>query len=277
MTYARFAAMIATSTVVMFVLMYLNTYASEHLFHSETRAYMAALMGAAMAVVMMGFMHSMYPSRAVNLAILAAGIVVFALSLWLVRSQATVQGASFMRAMIPHHYIAVMTSTRAGLEDARVAKLAEEIARAQQREIAEMRALIADLEAGTLVTETYEDPPAELGTVKDALDNTLLAGLDPAPLSGQEARTVLGEGASCTFRETRAADPILWTDADGRNAAMKLNGVIVPLESAGAGLFTAEGLEMSVTPVQGALRSDAELGFALDPGPRAAYRGFWSC
>lgn len=37
MGYARFAAMIATSTVVMFVLMYLNTYALDHVFYSQTR------------------------------------------------------------------------------------------------------------------------------------------------------------------------------------------------------------------------------------------------
>ncbi len=53
MSYWRFAAMIATSTVVMFVLMYLNTYALEHLFWSETRVYMAILMGATMAVIML--------------------------------------------------------------------------------------------------------------------------------------------------------------------------------------------------------------------------------
>jgi tryptophan-rich sensory protein len=74
-TYTRFAAMIATSTVVMFVLMYLNTYAWEHVFYSETRAYMAILMGATMAVIMMGYMFAMYPSRAVNIGI-------FAVSFW---------------------------------------------------------------------------------------------------------------------------------------------------------------------------------------------------
>ena len=143
MNYRRFGLMILTSTLVMFVLMYLNTYAWEHVFFSETRAYMALLMGATMAFVMLSFMRGMYPSRTVNLAVFAGSVVVFALSLWLVRSQATVGGESYMRAMIPHHSIAVMTSERSQIRDPRVRKLADEIIGAQRREIAEMRYLIA--------------------------------------------------------------------------------------------------------------------------------------
>jgi uncharacterized protein (DUF305 family) len=146
MSYWRFAAMIATSTVVMFGLMYLNTYAFEHVFWSETRAWMALVMGATMAVIMLGFMLNMYKKRMVNLAIFAGAIVVFALALWLVRSQVTVDDAEYMEAMIPHHSIAIMTSKRAQISDPRVRKLADEIIEAQEREIAEMRFLINDLE-----------------------------------------------------------------------------------------------------------------------------------
>jgi len=145
MSYWRFAAMIATSTVVMFGLMYLNTYAFEHVLWSETRAWMALLMGAVMAVIMLSFMLNMYQSRRVNIAIYAGSVVVFALTLWLVRSQATVGDAEYMKAMIPHHSIAIMTSERAQITDPRVRKLADEIIAAQRREISEMKYLINDL------------------------------------------------------------------------------------------------------------------------------------
>lgn len=147
MSYRRFAAMIAASTVVMFGLMYLNTYALEHVRFSQTRAWMALLMGASMAVVMLGFMWSMYRGTKVKLAILAGAAVVFALSLWLVRGQQTVGDVSYMKAMIPHHSIAIMTSERAHIRDPRVRRLADQIIEAQVREIAEMERLIADLEA----------------------------------------------------------------------------------------------------------------------------------
>ena len=137
--------MIATSTVVMLVLMYLNTYALDHVFYSQTRTWMALVMGAAMAVVMLGFMWSMYRRRAVNVAILLGSAVVFAGALWLVRSQETVSDVAYMSAMIPHHSIAILTSERAHIRDPRVRELADAIIAAQVREIDEMKRLIADL------------------------------------------------------------------------------------------------------------------------------------
>ncbi|GGB73582.1 MULTISPECIES: DUF305 domain-containing protein [Henriciella] len=144
-SYVRFGAMIGTSMLVMFGLMYLNTYALDHVRWSETRFYMTFIMGAAMAIVMLSFMLGMYRNARVNVAIFAASAVVFALALFLVRSQATVSDRSYMKAMIPHHSIAIMTSERANIEDVRVRELADEIIRAQRREIKEMNWLINDI------------------------------------------------------------------------------------------------------------------------------------
>ena len=156
--YARFGTMIAVATVVMLGLMYLNTYSLDHLFFSETRAYMALVMGATMAVIMLGFMLSMYTNRQVNIGIVVGSSIVFVLALWLVRSQETVEDISWMKAMIPHHSIAILTSERAGIEDVRVRELAEEIIEAQKREIAEMEWLIADIEEnGPVLTEADAD------------------------------------------------------------------------------------------------------------------------
>lgn len=145
-SYARFATMIVTSTIVMFGLMYLHTYALDHVYFSETRTYMAVVMGAAMAVVMLAFMLSMYKKTAVNLSIFIGAAIVFAVALWLVRSQKTVDEISWMKAMIPHHSIAILTSERASITDPRVRKLADGIIESQRREIQEMKALIAELE-----------------------------------------------------------------------------------------------------------------------------------
>jgi hypothetical protein len=147
MSYGRFAAMIATSTVVMFALMYFNTYALEHVRFSETRVYMALLMGAAMAVIMLGFMLGMYKNKRVNLGIFIGAVFVFFASLWLVRSQETVGDVAYMKAMIPHHSIAIMTSERAHIKDPEVRRLADGIIDAQVREIAEMERDIARLQA----------------------------------------------------------------------------------------------------------------------------------
>tara|TARA_R110002012_G_scaffold77282_13_gene195916 strand:+ start:164765 stop:165253 length:489 start_codon:yes stop_codon:yes gene_type:complete len=152
MAYSRFLAMIATSTIIMYGLMYLNTWDSSHVWFSQTRMWMALYMGAAMAVVMLAFMLSMYTNRKANIAILVGSVIAFSAGLYLVRSQDTVGDVAWMKAMIPHHSIAIMTSTRANISDPRVRDLADEIIEAQKREIAEMEALIADLNGGPPAT-----------------------------------------------------------------------------------------------------------------------------
>lgn len=144
-SYLRFGAMIGTSMVFMYAVMYLNTFELAHVTWSETRLFMTLLMGATMALVMLGFMLGMYSNRRVNLAIVAASLALFALGTWLVRSQTTVQETSYMSAMIPHHSIAILTSERSEIEDVRVCELAVEIIEAQRREISEMEWLIDDI------------------------------------------------------------------------------------------------------------------------------------
>lgn len=143
--YKHFILMIATSTAVMFGLMYLNTYQLDHVFFSETRFYMAFYMGAAMAGIMLLFMLQMYTSTAKNGAILVTAAIIFSGALWLVRSQSTVEDVSWIKAMIPHHSIAILTSSRANISAPRVNDLANRIIEAQKKEIDEMKGLIADL------------------------------------------------------------------------------------------------------------------------------------
>ncbi|GAM03503.1 DUF305 domain-containing protein [Novosphingobium sp. MBES04] len=144
--YWRFMAMVATSTAIMFGLMYLNTYELDHVFWSETRFWMTFVMGGMMMIVMLLFMWGMYKDKTKNFIILGVGALVFAVALWLVRSQATVNDEEYMSAMIPHHSIAIMTSARAEITDPRVRKLADSIIEAQVKEIAEMKLLIEDIE-----------------------------------------------------------------------------------------------------------------------------------
>lgn len=146
MGYGRFGAMIATSTVVMFGLMYLNTYALDHVFFSQTRMWMALYMGGVMAIIMLAFMLGMYSNRKANIAIFTGAALAFAVGVGLVRTQATVGDIAWMKAMIPHHSIAVLTSERANISDPRVRALADAIIEAQRAEIEEMKFYIDDIE-----------------------------------------------------------------------------------------------------------------------------------
>lgn len=144
-SYSKFILMIAVSSALMFCLMYLNTYQISHVWFSQTRLFMTFIMAGSMALVMLFFMRDMYKDKKSNLVIVVSSIALIGLGLWLVRSQETVGDIAWMKAMIPHHSIAILTSERADISDPRVRKLADEIIEAQRREIGEMEFLIEDI------------------------------------------------------------------------------------------------------------------------------------
>jgi len=143
--YAKFLGMIAASAILMYAVMYLNTYELDHIYFSEMRMYITILSTAVMAVVMLGFMLHMLKNKKINLAIVGVSIIVFVGSFFLMRNQTTIDEVDYMEAMIPHHSIAILASERADIEDPRVQELADDIIDAQEKEIAEMKDLIEEL------------------------------------------------------------------------------------------------------------------------------------
>lgn len=146
--YTKFVGMLAASFIAMYITMYLNTYAIDHVYFSLTRFYMSCLGIAAMAIIMFVAMRNMYQNKKKNLAIVLGSIVLFVGALGLVRDQkSTVGDVLWMKAMIPHHSIAILTSERADIQDPEVKQLAEDIIEAQRKEIAEMKEMIKRLES----------------------------------------------------------------------------------------------------------------------------------
>lgn len=144
--YRKFLLMLAISFVIMYVVMYLNTYELDHIYFSLTRFYMTALMVTAMAVVMLLLMPMMYPNKTLNGLLMGASLTLFVGALVMVRSQTFVNDTRWMKAMIPHHSIAILTSERATIRDPEVRKLADGIITTQKREIGEMKAMLKRLE-----------------------------------------------------------------------------------------------------------------------------------
>lgn len=158
-SYSRFFAMIGTAMVAMFLLMYTHSYQIfDHAWFSETRLFMTLIMGGSMMIIMLAFMLMMYKDPKMNAGIFIGGFLILILGIWLVRSQATVGEVGYMKGMIPHHSIAILTSERSALEDPRVRKLADEIIEAQRKEIKEMEWLIEDIrENGVAKTQSEAD------------------------------------------------------------------------------------------------------------------------
>ncbi|MBS7565676.1 DUF305 domain-containing protein [Mucilaginibacter sp. SMC90] len=144
--YRSFALMLTLSFIIMYAVMYLNVYEADHIYLNLTRFYMTLLMICPMALLMLGLMRMMYQNKKLNRIITITSIAVFGLALAAVRTQTPIGDVQYMRGMIPHHSIAIMTSENANLKDPEVKKLSQGIIQAQEKEIAEMKRILARMD-----------------------------------------------------------------------------------------------------------------------------------
>ena len=144
--YNKLYLMVGATSILMYGVMYLNNYSLEHLYFSQTRIYMVAMMASIMMLAMLYFMRKTYRHKAKNYITVGISLFLFASSFYLVRSQDTIDDVAWMKAMIPHHSTAILTSERANLADPRVRHLAREIIANQESEIIMMRRYIDELE-----------------------------------------------------------------------------------------------------------------------------------
>jgi hypothetical protein len=193
-----------------------------------------------------------------------------------------------MSAMIPHHSIAIMTSSRANLSDVRVRKLADEIVYAQDKEIAEMRYLLADIAASGKKTEPKAEPAAFVVNADEALSSEYIPTVDPQFLKPEEISQLFGAEPICSFAYTRDSRPVL-AIAD-QQALLKISGDLLRLavdrsSVSEGGRYTAPGLVTALKPVEGNRLEDLPAGkkqmvdmvLELEQGLTAGYRGFYAC
>ena len=140
--YNKLAISLIISLVIMYAVMFLNVYDADHVYLSVTRLYMAILMVAPMAVLMLLMMGHMFMNKRLNMLIHGLSVAVFLITLILLRTQTPVNDKQYMRAMIPHHSSAILTSKRANIDDPEVLELSKKIIKSQEREIKQMKDLL---------------------------------------------------------------------------------------------------------------------------------------
>lgn len=138
--------MLCISFIIMYAVMYLNVDKFNHIYISLNRIYMTTLMVTAMALLMIAFMPSMYQNKKLNNIINGTCIGVFLIVFFLLRTQTFVNDKQFMKSMIPHHSSAILVSHGATLKDPKVRDLAREIIESQEREINQMKDILAKME-----------------------------------------------------------------------------------------------------------------------------------
>ncbi len=99
-----------------------------------------------MAVLMIFMMKKMFMNKRKNTLYILISITLFVLSLILLRTQTPISDVQYMKAMIPHHSSAIMTSKHANLKDAEVKKLSLGIIESQEREIKQMKEILKGME-----------------------------------------------------------------------------------------------------------------------------------
>lgn len=140
--YKKLLIMLFASFIIMYLVMFLNVDEFSHIYFSYTRTYMALLMISPMVVLMLTLMRKMYNNKKLNLIISVSSIVVFVFALTALRSQAFISDVEYMKAMIPHHSSAIMTSKNANIKDTEVRKLSDSIIKSQEEEIAQMKIIL---------------------------------------------------------------------------------------------------------------------------------------
>lgn len=140
--YHRLGAMLVVSFAAMYVLMYAMVDTFANALSNVNQIYMAGLMTAAMLVIELALMGSMYPRRSLNVALIVVGVVALAAFWFGIRFQVGVGDTQFLRSMVPHHAGAILMCEQAPIRDAEVRRLCDGILASQRAEIAQMRAML---------------------------------------------------------------------------------------------------------------------------------------
>ncbi|TKW62078.1 MAG: DUF305 domain-containing protein [Blastochloris viridis] len=141
-SYLQFGAELIVDFVLMYLVMYTMIDNLSDFYLNLNNVYMTLMMVAPMAIVMLIFMRSMFPSRMANIAIILAAVIVFGISYYGMRSQMAVGDKEFIKSMIPHHSGAVLMCREAKLNDPELLGLCQQIIGSQNEEISQMKRIL---------------------------------------------------------------------------------------------------------------------------------------
>lgn len=141
--YAMLALNLVLSTAIMYLVMFAMVDRAGDLYNNLNMFYMALMMVAPMAVLMLVMMRQMYTNTGLNLALHAGFAALFVLAFLGIRAQAGIGDAQFLRSMIPHHSRAILMCREASLRDPEIAALCRRIIQGQRAEIDQMRRILA--------------------------------------------------------------------------------------------------------------------------------------
>ncbi|WP_337846590.1 DUF305 domain-containing protein [Sphingomonas sp.] len=141
-SYRSLALQTAISGVIMYLVMFVMIDQLSSFYNNLNMLYMTLMMVAPMVVLMIVAMRDMFPSKRLNVLLLAGSAVAFFGSFALIRTQTTIDDTAFIRSMIPHHSGAILMCEQASLTDRELVSLCRQIIKSQREEIAQMKTML---------------------------------------------------------------------------------------------------------------------------------------
>lgn len=140
--YLKFGAILLVSLGLMWVLSMSMVRSIDHFYFNLSNFWMALLMVAAMAIVMLIGMWAMFKSTKTNIALLV-GFAVLAVGVFaLGRTETFVGNEQFLESMIPHHSRAILVCEESNITNPEIIELCETIVKTQQEEISQMESIL---------------------------------------------------------------------------------------------------------------------------------------
>lgn len=140
--YRMLAVNLGLSLLIMYVAMFAMIWSFGEFVQNVNFLYMALIMWAPMAIVMMLTMKSMYQDGRLNIILYAVFALTLVLSFAAIRAQSLVGDRQFLRSMIPHHSGAILMCERSTIRDPEIQQLCREIIASQKAEIDQMKTLL---------------------------------------------------------------------------------------------------------------------------------------
>jgi uncharacterized protein (DUF305 family) len=143
--YRKLVVMAVLSFFAMYILMYAMVNSFNNVFPNINQFYMAGLMTAAMIIIELAVMGSMYMNKKLNSVIVVVSAVALTGFFLLIKQQSAVSDRQFLRSMIPHHAGAILMCEEANITDPEIKKLCESIRTSQEKEIAQMKSKLKEI------------------------------------------------------------------------------------------------------------------------------------
>lgn len=141
-SYRSLALQTILGGVIMYLVMFVMIDGLSSFYNNLNMFYMTLMMVAPMVALMILAMPGMFPSKRLNITVIAGALIVFFACFGLIRTQGTIGDDQFLRSMIPHHSGAILMCREASLKDPEIIRLCVGIEGSQEAEIAQMERIL---------------------------------------------------------------------------------------------------------------------------------------